>query len=181
MRRIIGVIGPLASGKDSVAEYIGKKLNVEVYQISSELKYIAKEESIPLNRENLINLSRKLVPLHGDEYLAKRIFEKYPGNIVVVGMRQIGQIDFLKNNSKFTLIGIDARPEIRFERVKSRNKSGDPKTLEEFIDIEKKDDGESVQKISDCMRKANYLVINEGTEQELYSKIDKIIEKENLI
>jgi hypothetical protein len=33
---------------------------------------------------------------------------------------------------KFKLILVDANPKIRFERLKSRNRPGDPKTLEEF-------------------------------------------------
>ena len=68
MQKVIGVIGPIAAGKDSVATYLQDKLKINSYQISSELKDLAKEKGIPITRKNLINLSRELVSTHGDDY-----------------------------------------------------------------------------------------------------------------
>lgn len=147
-----------------------------MYQISSELKELAKEQGISINRRNLINYSRKLAATHGDDYLARRILEQSNDElIIIVGMRQIGQIDYLKTHSSFTLIGVDAEPKIRLNRVQNRKKIGDPMTLETFIEIEKKDDGESVQKISDCMKRVDYTIKNNGDEEELYSNIEYIM------
>ena len=176
MRQVIGIIGPLASGKDSAAKCLQKRPNTPIYQISSELKELAEQNEIPTDRENLINYSRELVSIYGDDYLARRIFEKNNDELmIVVGMRQVGQINYLRDNPSLTLIGIDASPEIRFERVKDRNKIGDPFTLEHFLEIERKENGKSVQKISDCMKQVDHLIENEGYKRDLCLKIKRMI------
>ncbi|MBT4387935.1 AAA family ATPase [Candidatus Woesearchaeota archaeon] len=182
MQKVIGVIGPIAAGKDSVATYLQDKLKINSYQISSELKDLAKEKGIPITRKNLINLSRELVSTHGDDYLARRILNNNAEELlIIVGMRQVGQIDYLRANYSMALIGIDATPKARFERVKSRQKTGDPITFESFLEIERKDDGESVQKVSDCMKQVDYLIQNDGSTESLYLKVEEIISKEKLI
>lgn len=182
MRKIIGIIGPIGAGKDLITNYLQKRLNCSVYQISSELKDLAKENNISLNRENLINYSRQLVSIYGDEYLAKRILEKNNEELIIVaGMRQIGQIDYLKNNSSLLLIGVYANPKIRFERVLRRKKMGDPQTFENFVKIEKEEDGVSVQRISDCMKKVDYLIKNETDEANTYSQVESILKKEKIL
>ncbi len=48
---IIGIIGPIAAGKDTAAEYICGKYSIPSFQISSILKMIAVERGIVLNRK----------------------------------------------------------------------------------------------------------------------------------
>ncbi len=46
MKTVIGVIGPVGSGKDTAADYLSRKLKAQHFQISSPLKEIVKERSI---------------------------------------------------------------------------------------------------------------------------------------
>jgi len=41
---------------------------------------------------------------------------------MIVGMRQLGQLDFLRENTDFLLIAIQASDEIRFSRMQKRNR-----------------------------------------------------------
>ncbi len=176
MKKVIGVIGPLGAGKDTAAEYIAKKCSIPLYQISGKLKELAQEKWI--TREGLIIFSRKISEQHGDGYLAQAIIEESVEPIIIIaGMRQLGQIQYLKKNCDFILIWITADPAIRFERTIGRGKTWDPLTLEEFLVIEKKEDGESVQKISACMDMVDIALSNEGTLDMLYTSLDSIIEK----
>ncbi len=181
MRKVIGIIGPAAAGKDYAATYIAKKMKIPIYQISGEIKKMATERKVSLDRESLIQFGRELTSKYGDDYLAKKVLDDHhEQTIIMVGMRQLGQIDYLRKNSKLTLIGINARPEIRFKRIKNRGNWGDPSTLDKFLEIEEKDDGKSVQRISECMKKADYLIVNEKEKKELEEEIDRILQKEKL-
>jgi len=174
MKKVIGIIGKLCAGKDSVWEYIKEKYKIPLYSISGKLKVLAEKEHI--SREWLINFSRKLSEKFWDGYIAKKIIEdSEEGTIMIVGMRQLGQLDFLRENTDFLLIAIQASDEIRFSRMQKRNRPWDPKNLEEFRKIEKEDDGTSVQKISACIKQADIHLKNEGKIEDVYKEIDTII------
>lgn len=178
MKTVIWIIWPIASWKDMVSKYISDKYNIKSYQISSELKEIAKEEGIESNRNNLILLSRKLTSIHGDEYLAKKIIESNDNElIIIVWMRQIWQISYLKEISNLILIWVSSTNRIRYNRMLTRNKWGDPLIYDEFLKIEKKDDWEWIQKISECMNLCDYMIVNNWTKIDLYREIDNTIKK----
>ncbi|NUJ97963.1 AAA family ATPase [Candidatus Gracilibacteria bacterium] len=176
MKKVIGIIGKLCAGKDSVGEYISKKYALPLYSISGKVKSLGEKDHI--SREGLINFSRSLSEKFGDGYIAEKIIEDAKENtIIIVGMRQKGQIKYLKENTQFLLIAIEASDEIRFLRMQKRNRPGEPESLEEFIRIEKEEDGKSVQKISACIKQADICLKNEGEIEDLYKKIDTIVKE----
>ena len=178
MYHIIWVIWPTASWKDTVAQYISNKLKIPFYQISQPLKEIAKQRNIPITRENLITLWRELAQKYWDEFLAKYLVENAKENkLILVWMRQLWQLDWLRKYTNFVLIWVNADPLLRFERILKRNKPWDPKTFEEFLKLEQKDDWESVQKISECMKQVDFLIENEWSLKQLYKKVDEILKK----
>lgn len=181
MKTIIGIIGPLASGKDTAAEYTAKRLGFPIFNISDVLKDIAKQKGIDPKRENLILLSRGL-QLLGDDYLAKTLFSKMRSSGIILGMRQLAQISFLRNKSRLILISIDASPKIRFERMRKRAKYGDPESFEDFTELEKMESSkENAQKLLECMKLADYSFINDKKHEDLYNFLDDILEKERLL
>lgn len=182
MITIIWIIWNLASWKDLWVEIITNILNIKSYQISDELKEIANEKWISIERKNLILLSRKLSVKYWDWYLAERICKKVDDKIIVLsGMRQLWQIEYLKNNTKLLLIWIDAPEKIRFNRVKSRWKIWDPTTFKDFLKLENMDNNQWVQKTNECLSLTKYVLSNEGTIEEYELKIREILEKEELI
>ena len=182
MKKVIWIIWSLASWKDSTIELVANLLNIEIYQISWELKDIARERWIWIERENLIDLSRELSKKYWDWYLAERICKRHKDDILLIaGMRQIGQINYLKKNKSLLLIWIEASSEIRFNRVKDRKKIWDPFTLKKFIEIENKENNEWVQKIDKCMKLTNYIIKNEWNKMELEKNIYEILKLEKII
>ena len=67
--------------------------------------------------------------------------------------------------------------EMRFKRAVARNRPGDPETLEEFVEKEKKENIASSinQQLENCLRLADILIINDSTLEDFYKKIDEKI------
>lgn len=178
MKEVIGVIGTIGAGKDEAGNYIAQKLGIPVFQISSPLKQICAETGVEPTRENLIALGTKLASDHHDGYLAEYILERMPERAVITGMRQLGQIEALQAAAKLALLSVDADPSIRFERVQKSKKLGEAATLTEFIERERMENSSpNAQRLFECMKLAQYHVLNEGSLDELYSQLDGIIER----
>jgi len=175
-REVIGIVGTIAAGKDAAGEYIGQSLDLPVYQISSPLKAMCKDEGIEPTRDNLIALGTKLAAERGDGYLAEYILNNSSESLIVTGMRQLGQLAVLDSLSNLTLLSIDANPELRFERAKKSGKLGEAKTLDEFVARELAENNPpNAQRLFECMKLAQYHLTNEGSEEELHIKLDQLL------
>jgi len=54
---IIGLVGPLASGKGVVKDYICEKYQAKSYKFSNTIRDVLKRLHIPISRENMQNIS----------------------------------------------------------------------------------------------------------------------------
>lgn len=179
-KAIIGLVGHIACGKEAVKKYIAQKYNTKDCKFSTSLRDIVKRLDIPESRENLQKLSTILRASFGEDLLAKTIAAdalKLDSEIVVVdGVRRMADIKYLKELLNFHLIKIEVDPKIRYERMKSRNENaGDKdKTYEQFLADE---NNESEKEIPIVMDFAKININNNGSFEELYSQIDKILSK----
>jgi len=90
-------------------------------------------------------------------------------------VRRMADIKYLKELQNFFLIKVEADAKIRFERVKSRNENtGDKeKTFEQFTAEE---NYETEKSIPEVMSFSKISINNNGTLEELYLQVDKIVE-----
>jgi len=175
---IIGLVGPIASGKGTVKEYIVNKYKAEDCRFSSILRDVLKRLSLEINRDNMINLSTILRQSFGQDLLAKVISQDVKNMntdvVVVDGVRRVDDVKYLKDLEGFVLLGIDAEPSIRYKRLVIRNENvgDDKKTYEEFLADHNK---ETELTIPPIMKTANLIIDNGGTLLELYAQIDAFI------
>jgi len=179
---IIGIVGPIASGKDVVAEMLEKKGFVKL-NLSDEVREEAKARGIAIGRKNLQDLGDEMRKKFGEGYWAEMLLKKMQigKNYVVTGIRNPGEILRFKIAGDFILIGIDAPDVKRFERIIARKKDSDPKTLEEIramdardLGVNEKSYGQQVQK---CMELVEHKIINDGTLEELKQKVEDLLEE----
>jgi len=184
MKKIIGVIGPIAAGKDTAAEYISKKWHIPLFEISAHIKEIARLRGIDGNRKNLTVLGRELAADKGLAHLAEKIVAELSSAeadaAVLSGMRQLAQIEYLRANTSLLLIAIDAPSELRFARAKARGKLGEGETLEEFIADEEAENSGTVQQLFECMKLADHTIVNAGRREELEQALDEIVKMAGL-
>ena len=176
---ILGLVGPIASGKDTVKKYLEKKYGATGCRFSSILRDILERIDLPNSRENMQGLSTILRQKFGEDILAKAIASdaiKLKSNIVVVdGVRRMADIKFLKNATGFALVAVNARPKIRYERlVKRGENAGDAgKTHSQFL---KDHQYETELDVPMLMKKAKYKLDNDGSLVDLHKQIDKLIQ-----
>ncbi|QQG52574.1 MAG: AAA family ATPase [Candidatus Falkowbacteria bacterium] len=179
---IIGLVGPIASGKDVSKKYIEEHYRASSYKFSTVLRDILNRLYIPINRENMQDLSLDLRNRFGSDILARIIAtdaKNDNGGIVIVdGVRRMDDIVHLSNLPEFKLISVEADINLRYERMKLRNENeGDAgKTFAEFENDCQK---EAEKEIPIVISHAAYHLNNNGTLEELYAKIDKIIAEIN--
>ena len=177
---IIGLVGSLASGKETTKKYLAEKYQAKDCRFSSILRDVLNRVAIPVSRENLQKVSTILRANFGENLLAKAIARdaiKLDADIVVIdGVRRFTDIEHLKDLPNFVLVKIDADPKIRYERMKKRNENegDDNKTYEQFLGDH---NAEADRQIPEVMKGAKYVIDNSGTFPELYKKIDEIITK----
>jgi len=141
----LGVVGQIACGKGVLVDHLKEKLGFISFSLSSILHDDLKKKGISdFNRKTLQDMGDELRHRFGSAVLAKRainILNKQKSDkIIIEGIRNPGEIEYLKTMPNFFLIGVKARRDIRFKRLLQRAKAWDPKTWNEFFKQVKNDE-----------------------------------------
>lgn len=176
---VIGFTGLPCSGKDAACEYLVKNHGYNFLSCGDVVRKFAREVRKIENpdRHQLQQIGCEMRKGEGEDWVLRRLFENIgEGKYVISGVRGINELNFLKSRFKenFALVGLLASRELRFERCLKRARDGDAKTREGFEKADLQDlklgDGDSTI-LSD------FFVINEGSFQEFYSEVEKIVRK----
>lgn len=186
MKTYIGIVGQISCGKGELKDYLIEKLGFTSFSLST----IVHEE---LHKMGIKEVSRKLLQDAGDELrkkygdavLARRaveIIQKLKKTkIAIEGIRNPGEIEFLKKIPNFVLIGVKAKRELRFKRLLKRNKKWDPKTWSEFLTVDKRDFGigqkKSGQQVGKCLNYCDYILTNNKDVNDFQRKVKKLLGK----
>jgi len=99
-------------------------------------------------------------------------------SIIIDGIRNPAEIEFLRNNSNFILIGVKANRELRFKRLLFRGKEWDPKTYNDFVKVDRRDLGvdqnKSGQQVGKCLAYCDYVLTNNKDLGDFEKKIKKL-------
>lgn len=174
---IIGLVGPLASGKGTVKKYLVEKYKAEDCRFSTILRDILNRANIEISRTNLQKVSTILRQNFGEDTLAKAIAndaKNFTADVIVVdGVRREADIKFLRELPNFILVSVEADSKIRYERMvrRNENKGDDLKTYEDFM---KDHLAETEMEIPAVMNSANFKLNNNGSPEDLCKQIDQL-------
>lgn len=179
---IIGITGPIASGKSVLVEMLIEKGFI-YHKLSEEVREEAKKLGVPIERKALQDLGNTMREKFGNGFWAEKVIKKMePGkNYVVDGIRNPGEVEAFKKMGNFVMIGVNAPIEKRFQWILARNKDSDPKTLDEIRAMDARDRGvgEAVhgQQSEKCYELADAYIINDGTFEDLARKMGDLLEE----
>lgn len=180
MKIILGLSGEIASGKGTVSKYIIEKYQGSSHRFSTMLRDIANRMHLEESRENLQKISTIFRQNFHDDILSEVIANDVKGDphevVAIDGVRRLADIAYLTKLPEFKLVYIEANIEKRYERITKRGENIDDvkKTFEEF---RKDHEREAELQIKELKNHSDFILDNNGSFEDLYKQIDKIIEK----
>ena len=177
---ILGLVGPLSSGKGTTSQYLKEKYNAQVYRFSTILRDILDRLHLEQSRANMQDASRVLRETFGSDLLANVIAQDVSSDsakiIVVDGVRREPDIKYLKELPDFHLVCINADQKIRHKRMTQRGENPDDnqKTFEQFQQDEQ---AEAEQQIKQVAKLAEFTIDNNGTIDQLHQQTEKILDE----
>jgi len=176
---VIGITGKYCAGKTTVCDYMKGK-SFYYGSLSDELREILKAEKLEITRENLIKRGNEIRASEGNGALAKRVIKKMDRgrNYIIDSLRNPDEIKEFQKMDSFYLWDIVAQQDKRFERIIKRKREGDPKTIEDFRNLEEKESSsanKSAQQLDECAKMAQHRIENNSTMADLFEKVDSLL------
>lgn len=176
---VLGVIGPIASGKDAASDWLEEKYGFRKITLSNFLRQEARKRGHYPSRPYLRKLQAELRKEHGYDYLIRKAIEEIQNRgyekVVIDGLRQPDECALAKQKLKAKIILVDADPFVRFMRAKKRRRKGFAETYEQFLH---QDAIESATFNFHKTRKlANFKINNAGSLESLQKDVDALARK----
>jgi dephospho-CoA kinase len=179
MKTIIGLTGLLAAGKGTVVEYLKNKHKAISFRFSDPFRESLGIFDLPISRENMQDFSTLMRQRFGENVLARAIAKKAQqisdGLVVIDGVRRLTDIENLMELPEFHLVALIVDQHVRFERCVARSENNGDKTMT-FERFQERDTAEAEKQIPEVMSGAKFTIDNNGTVEELYQKIDEVVE-----
>lgn len=177
-RKVIAVVGPIASGKGALIKLLEEKGYTKI-SLSDVVREKAKEWGLEFTRKNLQDVGDKLRKSFGSQFLAEivthTILKDFEKKYVIDSVRNPAEVAYLKKKLPVFVIGITASAEKRFQLMKARGSEWDPTTWEAFLKSEERDRGVGQeaygQQVQKCLDMADVVIDNNGNFEEFQTNL----------
>ncbi len=179
-RKIIAILGLPGAGKTVVIDYLMKKYNWPKVYFGEVTFDEMKKKGLEINEKNERTVREDLRAKYGRLHYASQVVKKIEAlpndtNVLVESLYDWKEYLFFRENfgKDFMTIAVYASPETRYERLAKRPVR--PLTFEEA----QSRDYAQIENIFQAgpIAMANYTVDNNGSIEDLYKQIDKIVEE----
>jgi dephospho-CoA kinase len=111
------------------------------------------------------------------EETIRRIKSANRSRVLITGIRAPKDVTTLRQHfhDDFVLICVTADQRKRFQRVLARGEPRDPKTWRDFLEQDRAE--ERIFHLAEACKLADYRIDNNGTVEELFQRIDRIIKE----
>lgn len=177
---IIGLVGEIASGKDTVADYLSQKYNSQTISFSHPLRQILCLLGLAQTRENMVWLGVDLRERFGQDILAQAVYQVMQKSekrlFCLPNIRLPGDVSFFQTIPGFVLVNIEADTIKRFLRLRTRSQNADDanKTWEQFMADANLPTELPIREIA---KQARFLIRNDTCIHYLFQQVDNILEK----
>jgi len=180
---IIGITGTIGAGKGTIVDYLVENHDFLHFSVRGFLLEKIREYGMPENRDSMFNLANDLRAAYGPSYVTDQLYGQAilkGRNSVIESIRTTGEISSLREKGAFCLFAVDADPEIRYHRILLRKSETDRISYETFLENEQRESVSAdpgFQNLRACINQADYLFLNNGSMQELFIQVDKVLKE----
>ncbi len=177
-KALVGLTGMPGSGKSVVAN-VARRMGCAVVVMGDEVREEARRRGLRPSPEGLGELMLKLREEEGPASIARRCIPKIEGAerrvVIVDGIRSLSEVkEFKRRFPSFTLVAVHSSPDVRFKRLFNRRREDDPECWKAF---EERDLRELKVGVGDVIALADYMIVNEGSLEELKAKARGILKE----
>jgi len=181
---IVGLTGKFAAGKGTVADLLVQR-GFAYHSLSDVIREELKAREIAESRENLTEVGNSLRREHGPAALAIMIRDRLLDgrDHIVDSIRNPAEVEVLKLLSGFVLVGVDAHRELRFERLVTRDRQGDPSSWEQFCALEDRETTSTdptTQQLAATWQAVDEVVINDGSRDDLERGLTDLLTRRSI-
>ncbi len=177
---IIGLTGPNASGKGTVAAML-KSRGFKYHSLSDIVREEALSEGLTTGRDHLIATGNRIRREGGPSALALRILPRLGSRDVVDSIRNPAEVQALRVGlAGFMLLGVTASPEVRYQRAVDRGRTGDATSgLDAFLQKEAEENGSdpTSQQLEATLKLSDHILENNGSIDTLESELNALLAK----
>lgn len=177
---ILGLTGSFGAGKGAVVDYLVSKKGFTHYSASGFITEEIQRRGMPVNRDSMILVSNDLRRTNGPSSIIDALYgraQEQGGNAIIESLRAVAEVRRIKELGG-TVIGIDADPHTRYKRAFERASEKDNVSFEKWLDQEKREmnpNDPTKQDIYGALKESDYVLSNNGTREELYAQIEKVV------
>lgn len=181
---IIGITGTLGAGKGLIAKHLVEKYQFLNFSARDFLSKEVVKRGLTVSRGSLTQVANDLRAKNSSSFVIMSLYNqaiKTNQNAILESLRTVGEVEAMRQKTKnFVLLSVDADPKIRYQRILDRNSSTVGVSWDQFLademrELHSKD--YSKQNLFECNRLADYRFENNLTPEDLFSKVDKVMEK----
>ena len=179
----IGLVGPFGSGKSTLTKIIEEQ-GFSSVRLSQFIEEEIKKKNIQGDnkRKILQDVGNSLRKQYGADILTKKALELAVRNhaslLVIDGIRNVGEIEYLKKNSTCFIVGITSDVKARYKRL--QNVQGRQSTsFVEFVRFESRERGkgqrQNGQQAAKCWEMRDFEIINDTSVAALGEKTVSLV------
>lgn len=186
--KVIGIAGTNGSGKDTVGQMLAERHGYLFISVTNILREGLREQGLPIERENMRNLSTQWRREHGLGVLINKALQEFERQkkrkdlsrgLAIASLRNPGEADRIHDLGG-TVVWVDADPKVRYERITKRQRSTeDQKTFEEFLAEEQAEmnhsGDEATLNVAGVKAKADIFLENNGSLEEFQATVKKTL------
>ena len=180
---IIGITGTLGAGKGTIVDFLVKEKDFVHFSVRGFLTEEIARQGLPLDRDSMVVVANRLRAEHSPSYIIDELHKQAVltgKNCIIESIRTPGEVVSLRDKGNFVLFAVDALPELRYERIVSRNSETDKISFEIFLENEQREmqsDDENKQNIGRCIAMADVVLQNNEGIAELHQEVEKVLIK----
>ena len=174
---VIAIVGMPGAGK-SLVSAVAQSYQFDVLVCGDVIREETERRGLEPTRKNMAEVMLAIRREEGPAVVAERLIPKIESSaspvVVVEGVRSMAEVGALRKRQSVAVLGVHASPRTRYERLRARGRTDDPKSWEQFSE---RDLRELEVGIGDVIALADEMLINENEEKALEAASEAVLKK----